>query len=194
MEKDSLNSLKLFLQEDLYLFGEEVDQILDKQNTKEISTEILKKEEVETEDSIDELELEDTRIQEVSEPVPPIIRGGFEKGILILHEEEALNDEIMDMLSKIIIAVNQSMNDVGLLSSKELEGKSLEDFQAINAHKVIKFGRISHPINALPIHDYQIKTEGETEYLFADSLTQISMDKALKRKLWDTLRTLFNIS
>jgi len=30
--------------------------------------------------------------------------------------------------------------------------------------------------------------------LFADSLTQISMDRALKKKLWENLQTLFNIS
>jgi len=131
---------------------------------------------------------------EVKEPIPPIVRGQFAKGILILHEEDELADEVMDMLSKMVSAVNHSMSDVGLLSSEELKGKSLEDFQAINAHKVIKFGKISHPINALPIPSYQIKTEEETEYLFADSLTQISMDRALKKKLWENLQTLFNIS
>lgn len=194
MENDSLNSLKLFLQEDIYLIGEEADLILGRQDMPhavEVNSQHISPE---TEDSKEEIEAQETLIQEVKEPTPPLVRGGFEKGILILHEEEALNEEIMDMLSKIISAVNQSMTDIGLLSSKELEGKSLEEFQAINAHKVIKFGRISHPINALPIHDYQIKTEGETEFLFADSLTQINMDKTLKKKLWETLKTLFNIS
>ncbi|MCS5489381.1 hypothetical protein [Algoriphagus limi] len=194
MEKDSLNSLKLFLHEELYLLGEEVDLILEKPKSQKISAEIIQENPDQFEDSKDEIEAEESITQEVAEPSPPVIRGGFEKGILILHEEEVLSDEIMDMLSKIITAVNQSMNDIGLLSSKEMEGKTLEDFQAINAHKVIKFGRISHPINALPIHNYQIKTEEETEYLFADSLTQISMDRALKKKLWETLKTLFNIS
>ncbi|NVJ85542.1 MAG: hypothetical protein HWE15_04510 [Algoriphagus sp.] len=194
MEIDSLNSLKLFLQEDLYLVGEEIPLLLEKQNNNKDTSAILPARETPTQDSAYSEEKEVEEIQKVQEPTPPAVRGSFEKGILILHEEENLSDEIMDMLSKIIAAVSHSMKDVGLLSSEELRGKNLEDFLAINPHKVIKFGRISHPINALPIHDYQIKTEGEIEYLFADSLTQICMDKALKKKLWETLKTLFNIS
>ncbi|WP_439474525.1 hypothetical protein [Algoriphagus formosus] len=191
MESDSLHSLKLLLNEDLYLVPEEIDQILSSEKT-----ELRKEDKKETTPTYDQAPPVDhsSVADEVKEPIAPIVRGQFAKGILILHEEDELADEVMDMLSKMVSAVNHSMSDVGLLSSEELKGKSLEDFQAINAHKVIKFGKISHPINALPIPSYQIKTEEETEYLFADSLTQISMDRALKKKLWENLQTLFNIS
>ncbi len=191
MESDSLHSLKLLLNEDLYLVPEEIDQILSPEKT-ELGKAVKK----ETTPSYDQAPPVDysSVADEVKEPIAPIVRGQFAKGILILHEEDELADEVMDMLSKMVSAVNHSMSDVGLLSSEELKGKSLEDFQAINAHKVIKFGKISHPINALPIPSYQIKTEEETEYLFADSLTQISMERALKKKLWENLQTLFNIS
>src|SRR5690606_17568375 len=95
---------------------------------------------------------------------------------------------------KMINAVGHSMSEVGLLSSQELEGRSLAELYDLNAHIVLKFGRLKHPINSLPASDYQIHMEGETEYLFADSLTIISENNVLKGKLWNTLKVLFNIA
>lgn len=190
MESDSLHSLKLLFGEELYFLPEEKDRLLF-QDKKSKTGHHDDQDQSASEAPVKE---EASGSPEVNEPIPPIVKGQFAKGILILHEEDELTDEVMDMLSKMVSAVNHSMNDVGILSSAGLKGKTLEDFQAINAHKVIKFGKISHPINALPIPSYQIKTEEETEYLFADSLTQISMDRALKKKLWENLQTLFNIS
>ncbi|WPR76939.1 hypothetical protein [Algoriphagus sp. NG3] len=126
-----------------------------------------------------------------SEPIK--VRGNFEKGILVLHEEIELKPEVMDMLVKMINAVGHSMNEVGLLSSDELEGRSLAELYDLNAHIVLKFGRVKHPINALPASDYQIHMEKETEYLFADALSTIAEDKVLKGKLWNTLKVLFNV-
>jgi hypothetical protein len=127
-------------------------------------------------------------------PVPLTVQGNFTKGILILHEEAELNPEVMDMLVKMLNACGHSMNEVGMLSSEKLQNSSMEDFQALNAHMVLKFGRIKHPVNHLPFAAYDIHTEEETEYLFADSLTSISEDKLLKRKLWTALQLLFNLS
>ncbi len=131
--------------------------------------------------------------KEELKPEPIKVRGNFEKGILVLHEEIELKPEVMDMLVKMINAVGHSMNEVGLLSSDELEGRSLAELYDLNAHIVLKFGRVKHPINALPASDYQIHMEKETEYLFADALSTIAEDKILKGKLWNTLKTLFNI-
>ena len=125
---------------------------------------------------------------------PLSVQGKFEKGILVLHEEQQLKPEVMEMLVNMINAVGHSMNEVGLLSSQELEGRTLTELYDLNAHIVLKFGRLKHPINALPASDYQIHMEGETEYLFADALSTIAEDKALKGKLWNTLKVLFNIS
>lgn len=127
-------------------------------------------------------------------PEPLTVRGNFEKGILVLHEEQELKPEVLEMLGNMVNAVGHSMNEIGLLSSLELEGRSLSDLYDLNAHIVLKFGRIKHPINALPASDYQIHTEDETEYLFADALSTISEDKALKGKLWNTLKILFNLA
>jgi hypothetical protein len=125
---------------------------------------------------------------------PIQVKGNFTKGILVLHEESSLNLEVMDMLVKMLNACGHSMTEVGLLAAESLENRSMEDFQALNAHVVLKFGRVNHPINQLPITPYEIHTEGETEYLFADALTSISEDKTLKRQLWTTLQLLFNLS
>lgn len=125
---------------------------------------------------------------------PLTVRGNFEKGILVLHEEQELKPEVLEMLGNMVNAVGHSMNEIGLLSSIELEGRSLSDLFDLNAHIVLKFGRIKHPINALPASDYHIHTEDETEYLFADALSTISEDKALKGKLWNTLKILFNLA
>ena len=128
----------------------------------------------------------------IQEPIP--LQGSLTKGILIVHEEEKLNAEIMDMLVKMITACGHSMNEVGLVSSLTLENRSMEEFQALNAHVVIKFGRIKHPINQFSFGAYEIQSEGETEYLFADALSSIAEDKSLKRKLWSALQLLFNLS
>lgn len=135
---------------------------------------------------------QETKLESDEEPIP--IKGNFSKGILVIHEETNLNAEVMDMLVKMLHACGHSMSEVGLLAAKNLENRSLEDFKALNAHVVLKFGRIKHPINQLPIRLYEIYTEGETEYLFADALTSISEDKALKRQLWGALQLLFNLS
>jgi hypothetical protein len=127
-------------------------------------------------------------------PEPLIVQGHFTKGILILHEETELNAEVMDMLVKMLNACGHSMNEVGMLSSYNIQNSSMEDFQGLNAHVVLKFGRIKHPVNHLPFVTYDIHTEGETEYLFADALSTIAEDKLLKRKLWTALQLLFNLS
>ena len=62
------------------------------------------------------------------------------------------------------------------------------------AHVVLKFGVIKHPINAKFDQLYEIHAEDETEYLFANSLSEIFEDKKLKVKLWNSLQILFNLT
>jgi hypothetical protein len=135
---------------------------------------------------------EEVQSATISDPIQ--VRGNFTKGILVVHEESSLNSEVMDMLVKMLNACGHSMTEVGLLAAESLENRIMEDFQALNAHVVLKFGRVKHPLNQLPVTPYEIHTEGETEYLFADALTSISEDKTLKRQLWTTLQLLFNLS
>lgn len=191
MDKSTLGELKYILNEDIFLFDEDKDSLA-KESGFHTGNPDLNQVQEPASPGLTKIETRQETAPEVElEPIQ--VRGKFEKGILILHEEESLNAEIMDMLVKILQAVGHSMSEVGLLNSQELEGRSLDEFHAINAHVVLKFGRIKHPINAFPILDYHIHAENETEYLFADSLTSIFEDSNLKRKLWTTLKTLFNI-
>ena len=199
MENDSLESLQTFLDDSIYLLPEDqmriADSLFDKSDLNdtlfgsggESKPVVLKATAVEPLKLIEEITLD-------SSLNPIQVKGDFTKGILVLHEESSLTSEVMDMLVKMLNACGHSMTEVGLLAAETLENRSMEDFQALNAHVVLKFGRVNHPINQLPITAYEIHTEGETEYLFADALTSISEDKTLKRQLWTSLQLLFNLS
>ncbi len=196
MEEMNIQQLQYILTEDLFLIKEEFQTkpLSEKSEPKPIQEKpqnsIPKAVSTSESSIVQEPTAEDLVISK--DPIP--IRGNFENGVLILHEEEELADEVMEMMVKMIQAVNHSMNEVGMISSKNLEGRTLEEFIDLNAHKVLKFGRIKHPINALPAIEYTIHTEEETEYLFADSLSVIAEDRDLKVKLWNSLKILFNIS
>ena len=199
MENDSLESLSAFLEEPIFLLEEDQKSIAaalqvsvgsEIAPAEVLNTSISSRENVAT-DSLTPTDQE-INLETVEEPIP--IKGNFSKGILVIHEEANLNAEVMDMLVKMLNACGHSMSEVGLLAAENLENRSLEEFKALNAHVVLKFGRIKHPINQLPINSYEIHTEEETEYLFADALTSIAEDTGLKRQLWGALQLLFNLS
>ena len=199
MENDSLESLSAFLEEPIFLLEEDQKSIAAALQVS-VGSEVAPAEVLNTSISSRENVATDTlrptdqeiKLEAVEEPIP--IKGNFSKGILVIHEEANLNVEVMDMLVKMLNACGHSMSEVGLLAAENLENRSLEEFKALNAHVVLKFGRIKHPINQLPINSYEIHTEEETEYLFADALTSIAEDKGLKRQLWGALQLLFNLS
>jgi hypothetical protein len=198
MENDSLESLQTFLEDSIFLLPEDqkkIEQSLFGTSEIQVAKEIVA---VEKSANLSAETPEKSNLPEEVQSAPisdPIqVRGNFTKGILVVHEESNLNSDVMDMLVKMLNACGHSMTEVGLLAAESLENRSMEDFQALNAHVVLKFGRVKHPINQLPITPYEIHTEGETEYLFADALTSISEDNTLKRQLWTTLQLLFNLS
>lgn len=174
MENESIEELQWLITEEIYLIPEDRKAILA------------------------HLEGETESPQEllVPEPVPePIpVRGNFSKGVLVLHEEKELPSEVMDMLVNMVKAVGHSMNEVGMVSSDAMENRNMEEFHALNAHVVLKFGKIKHPINALFDQLYEVHSEAGTEFLFADSLSSIFEDKKLKVKLWNSLQILFNLT
>ena len=198
MENDSLESLQTFLEDSIFLLPEDqkkIEQSLFRTSESQVGnkTEVVEKSADLNAETPEKSNLpEEVQSAPVLDPIQ--VRGNFTKGILVLHEESSLNSEVMDMLVKMLNACGHSMTEVGLLAAESLENRSMEDFQALNAHVVLKFGRVKHPLNQLPVTPYEIHTEGETEYLFADALTSISEDKALKRQLWTSLQLLFNLS
>lgn len=194
MENESLASLQSFFDEPLFLLPEDRRSLEAAlfSRTAEPQALVDEKEHVGLPKEIDTATLQPSPTDLVPEPL--LVQGNFSQGILILHEESKLNEEVMDMLVKMLHACGHSMSEVGMLSSDKIQNSSMEDFQGLNAHVVVKFGRIKHPINHLPFAAYDIHTEGETEYLFADALSAIAEDKLLKRKLWTALQLLFNLS
>lgn len=185
----SIHELQHIITEELFFFEKDPKSDLAKQETNS-SVETEKPKTLPKTITIQETKPPKEELK--SEPLT--VRGNFEKGILVLHEEQELKPEVLEMLGNMVNAVGHSMNEIGLLSSIELEGRTLTELYDLNAHIVLKFGRLKHPINALPASNYQIHTEDETEYLFADALSTISEDKVLKGKLWNTLKTLFNVA
>ncbi len=198
MENDSLESLQTFLEDSIFLLPEDqkkIEQSLFGTSESQVGNKTVfveKSADLSAETGEKSNLPEEVQSTPVLDPIQ--VRGNFTKGILVLHEESNLNSEVMDMLVKMLNACGHSMTEVGLLAAESLENRSMEDFQALNAHVVLKFGRVKHPLNQLPFTPYEIHTEGETEYLFADALTSISEDKTLKRQLWTTLQLLFNLS
>lgn len=174
MENDSIEELQSLLTEEIYLIPQDRADILAQLAEAEVAA------------------AEPTPAEPILDPIS--VRGNFTKGILVLHEERDLKPEVMEMLVNMIKAVGHSMNEVGMVSSAALENRSMEEFQALNAHVVLKFGVIKHPVNAMFDQSYEVHAVDETEYLFADSLSSIFEDKKLKVKLWNSLQILFNLS
>ncbi|SIN77401.1 hypothetical protein [Algoriphagus halophilus] len=193
MENLSLQELQFFLEEDLFLLPEDAKKLKDQQSNSDQTSSLeapnrsVKEVQETYESTISSTEL-------AKEELPPIqVKGNFTKGLLIVHEEDDLSEEVMNMLVKMINAVGHSMNEVGLVSSNILENRTLEEFEALNAHTILKFGKIKHAVNSVPAIPYEVFTDLETQYLFADALGQIAEDNTLKRKLWNALQILFNI-
>ncbi|TDQ19126.1 hypothetical protein DFQ04_0943 [Algoriphagus boseongensis] len=193
MNTENLEQLSQFLQEEIYLIPEDREKVLQEikatPKAKPIQNQIQA---VENSTEVSSSMVEESFSQIEPDPIP--VKGNFSKGILLVHEESELNSDLMDMLVKMINACGHSMSEIGLVSSESLENRTMDEFLALNAHIVLKFGRIKHLINALPAHPYEVFSEDETEYLFADSLSMIAEDKKLKRDLWQALQKLFKLT
>lgn len=206
MENDSLTELKWLIEEEIYLIPKDREAILAQLETSPAVPSSSKPTGPTPSQSRDEntaIAVSAKEIKPNPEPenqeeelisVPIAVRGNFSKGVLILHEEPTLRPELMEMLVKMINACGHSMNEIGLLASGELEGRSMDEFKNLNAHTILKFGRINHPINAVSTRPYEVFAENETEYLFADSLSTIAEDVSLKKKLWTSLQVLFHLT
>ena len=192
MENENLAALGTFIDDTLFLLSEDrkkIEEELVGQDVSSAQEEKIIDASFTTSSPLADIEI--TPAVYVSEPIP--LKGDFTKGILILHEESTLSPSVLEMLVNMLRACGHSMSEVGMVSSETMENRSMEEFQAINAHVVLKFGRIKHPVNQLPFPAYEIHTEDATEFLFADALSSISEDKVLKRKLWNAVQHLFNL-
>lgn len=119
--------------------------------------------------------------------------GGFEQGVMIIHEGESLEEESKSFLFKIINATNCSLKDIALFHEGRLEGLPLDVLMSMNPKKVIVFGVLRHDIMAMMQKKYKVEMEGDVEMLFVDDPAQIAGNQELKKSLWNCLKTLFKI-
>ncbi len=94
-----------------------------------------------------------------------------------------VKEDQRQLLSKILVAIGQSIESVRLLH--------LAQFDLSAYHE--KPSRIIAFVNAPKgLSSYEIVQTGETSVIFSDSLEILISDDASKRKLWNTLKTLFS--
>ena len=176
MENLNLQLLSLFLDKEIYLVPGENHDYTKFQNR---STETV-------DASLDSVEMLDE--------APSItFEGGFEKGILVIHDEAELKKELREMLFNLFGALQCSLKDMALVTAGDLEGLSMESITTLAPSKVVVFGLVRHDLMAFQNGKYEIVQEEGVEYLFADSLGVISESKELKKLLWKEIQILFNI-
>jgi hypothetical protein len=176
MENMNLQLLSLFLDKEIYLVpGEKHDFIKFRNPTKAPAD--TSREAAEALDETPAIEFE----------------GGFEKGILVVHEERELRPEIREMLFNLFGALQCSLKDMALVASDQLEGLPMENITNLGPSKVIVFGLVRHDLMSFQKNKYEIVQEDGIEYLFADSLGVIAESKELKKLLWKEIQVLFNI-
>lgn len=120
--------------------------------------------------------------------------GGNAKNLLVISGAEEDNEEIKEFAGKILKAAGFTVpTDVLHLKLTETEGFSLTKLLAAAEIKnVIVFGFTPSFLGLnwqLPLyHPFPYDEKG---FLFADNLAKIKEDKALKGKLWGSLKQMF---
>jgi hypothetical protein len=176
MENMNLQLLSLFLDKEIYLVPGEKHNYTKFQNRREEPVDAS----IESVETLDE--------------TPSItFEGGFEKGILAIHEETELRPELREMLFNLFGALQCSLKDMALVSAEHLEGLPMESITNLGPSRVVVFGLVRHDLMSFQKSKYEIVQEEGIEYLFADSLGTISESKELKKLLWKEIQILFNI-
>lgn len=118
--------------------------------------------------------------------------GLNKQGIFLLYD--AKEAEQLPFLSKILAAVKLELAKDLLV----LEGQTTSTFSFFdlkdqqNIGKAIIFGYAPNKLGLhLQINKYELTTINGCQFLFADTLENISTDKLLKGKLWGALKVLF---
>jgi hypothetical protein len=182
-EKLTLQQLALLVREELYVIGVEREKLLFSDRSKK------------------QLSLPPGNSGIVHEPVEENeeeayqlpYEGQFKKKMLIVHTGTTLPVELKDFLLKILGAVDCRLPDIALTSENDLKAAGESGISSLSPEKIIVFGKIDNPIQRLKKNSYELVTDGECELLFADSLEELNESTDLKRKLWKSLQTLFNI-
>lgn len=141
--------------------------------------------------------VETTSPQVAGEPKKLRYLGNNQKKIIVIVFHQSvpiLPDAELGFLSNVLAACKLGIADIGIINS---HGADQDDLQALikeEANKVLLFGveplAIGLPIN---FPAFQLQPFNNRIYLHAPALSQIENDKALKGRLWTSLKAMFGI-
>ena len=138
-----------------------------------------------------------TNATSVPELKQPKYLGNNQKNVLVivLHEEiPFLPDYELNFLANILAACKLSMADIAIINQHHWDQSEINKLIQLEAKTILLFG--SEPLSiGLPINfpPFQVQHFDKRTYLHAPSLSQIENDKALKTRLWNALKALFQI-
>ena len=100
----------------------------------------------------------------------------------------------LNFLTSILNACRLSLADVAIINCYQSEGISEEDLHSISSERVLLFGLEPASIG-LPVNfpQYQIQHFNKISYLHTPALSELEKDKALKQKLWLSLKNMFGL-
>jgi len=123
--------------------------------------------------------------------------GDNQKNILVIvshHSAPFLTDPELNFLTAVLGACKLSIADIGIINRSHCEVTDLQNIINTEGRNVLLFG--TEPLSiGLPINfpAFQLQAFNNRTYLHAPSLSQIESDKALKARLWNSLKAMFRI-
>jgi hypothetical protein len=133
----------------------------------------------------------------VPEKIPVRMLGNNRKNIIVIvrHEDiPVLPDEELNFLTTILAACKLGVEDIALVNAAATNENGLQTLITDAGRIVLLFGTdplsIGLPINFPP---FQLQQFNQRTYLYSPTLNEIEKDKALKSKLWTSLKNLFVI-
>src|SRR5215203_524335 len=123
--------------------------------------------------------------------------GDNQKNVLVIvshHSAPFLTDPELNFLTTVLGACKLSIADIGIINRSHCEVTDLQNIISTEGRNVLLFG--TEPLSiGLPINfpAFQLQAFNNRTYLHAPSLSQIESDKALKARLWNSLKAMFRI-
>ncbi len=130
----------------------------------------------------------------VSEPETVRYWGANEKGILFIAydtDSEFLNKDDHEFLMKIIESgLRLGRQDIAVANCAKFPYRQIRDEVT---HEYLVFFGDQKTLAPRSYGQYQIIKEDNVKMLYAESLKDIAGDRQKKRKLWNALKSMFNI-
>jgi hypothetical protein len=141
--------------------------------------------------------LVETAFEPAAEKTDVRILGSNLKNIIVIvrHEDvPVLPDEELNFLTTILAACKLGLIDITLVNAASTNENRLQSLIKSGGKTILLFG--TDPLSiGLPINfpAFQLQQFDQRTYLYSPSLREIEKDKALKSKLWASLKNLFSI-